>query len=222
MDHDQFFGGGFAGGFGGVDSLPGGTVRNDLAGRGNDDGLMITRDFQLSLPAGIFLRPHRAQRGGQFAPAFLSHGISLAVLGGRGPGEEQRGAKKQNGNGQWRAPGGGSLNARGNHLERSTSGINSEMCLMKCAFIFFRTSAGTSFQSPRFWSGRITCFTPKRAAASTFSLMPPTRRTRPRRLISPVMATSERTRRCINNEARAATMVTPALGPSLGVAPAGT
>ena len=36
---------------------------------------------------------------------------------------------------------------------------------------------------------------PKRDAAKTFSLMPPTRNTRPRRLISPVIAMSERTAR---------------------------
>ena len=63
----------------------------------------------------------------------------------------------------------------------------------KWAFNFWRTSAGTSSQSLRFWSGRMTCFKPDRAAARTFSLMPPTRRTRPRKLISPVMAISERT-----------------------------
>src|SRR5205814_10095501 len=68
----------------------------------------------------------------------------------------------------------------------------------------------------------MTCLIPARLAASTFSLIPPTASTRPRRLISPVIATSERTRRCVNSDASATTIVTPALGPSLGVAPAGT
>jgi len=63
---------------------------------------------------------------------------------------------------------------------------------------------------------------PARLAASTFSLIPPTGNTRPRKLISPVIATSERTNRCNSNDASAATIVTPALGPSFGVAPAGT
>jgi hypothetical protein len=36
----------------------------------------------------------------------------------------------------------------------------------------------------------------------------------PRKLISPVMAVSERTRRRASNEASAATIATPALGPS--------
>ena len=36
------------------------------------------------------------------------------------------------------------------------------------------------------------------------------------------MAMSERTLRLVNNDVRATTIVTPALGPSLGVAPAGT
>jgi predicted protein tyrosine phosphatase len=71
------------------------------------------------------------------------------------------------------------------------------MWLTKCAFIFLRTSAGASSQSTRFCSGNITCLSPKRDAASTFSLIPPTRITRPRRLISPVIAKSDLTRRRI-------------------------
>ena len=93
---------------------------------------------------------------------------------------------------------------------------------MKCTSSLCRTSSGTSLQSARFCSGRMTCLMPNRAAASTFSLMPPTRITRPRKLISPVIATSDRTRRRVSSDASAATTVTPALGPSLGVAPAGT
>ena len=59
-------------------------------------------------------------------------------------------------------------------------------------------------------------------AASTFSLSPPMGRTLPRRVISPVIATSLLTCRPERAEIRAVAMVTPALGPSLGMAPAGT
>ena len=48
------------------------------------------------------------------------------------------------------------------------------------------------------------------------------RRTRPRRVISPVMAVSGRAGVSLNNDAKAANMATPAEGPSLGTAPAGT
>src|SRR5580704_17440809 len=57
-----------------------------------------------------------------------------------------------------------------------------------------------------------------RAAATTFSLMPPTGSTRPRRLISPVIAVSLRTVRLVNSETRAVNIVTPALGPAFGIA----
>ena len=63
---------------------------------------------------------------------------------------------------------------------------------------------------------------PARCAATTFSLMPPTGSTRPRRLISPVIAVSLRIVRSVISEVSAMNMATPALGPSLGVAPAGT
>ena len=63
---------------------------------------------------------------------------------------------------------------------------------------------------------------PTRLAASTFSLMPPTGSTRPDRVISPVIARSPRTVRPVNSDASALTMVTPADGPSFGMAPEGT
>jgi hypothetical protein len=63
---------------------------------------------------------------------------------------------------------------------------------------------------------------PARFAASTFSLMPPTGSTFPRRVISPVMATSGRPARPVMSEANDVTMATPADGPSFGIAPAGT
>ena len=52
--------------------------------------------------------------------------------------------------------------------------------------------------------------------------MPPTGSTSPRKLISPVMAVSLRTVRPVKSETSAVNIATPALGPSLGVAPAGT
>jgi len=63
---------------------------------------------------------------------------------------------------------------------------------------------------------------PARCAPSTFSLIPPIGSTRPRKVISPVIATSSRTGRPVNKEAIAVSTVTPADGPSLGCAPAGT
>ena len=64
--------------------------------------------------------------------------------------------------------------------------------------------------------------TPARRAASTFSLMPPTGSTRPESVISPVIASSARTRRWVISETSAVSIVTPADGPSFGMAPAGT
>ena len=63
---------------------------------------------------------------------------------------------------------------------------------------------------------------PARCAPSTFSLMPPTGSTLPRRVISPVIATSWRTGRPVSSDASAVAIVTPADGPSFGTAPAGT
>ncbi len=63
---------------------------------------------------------------------------------------------------------------------------------------------------------------PARWAAMTFSLTPPMGRTSPRRVISPVMARSGRTVLPVKRETSAVYMATPAEGPSLGTAPAGT
>ena len=63
---------------------------------------------------------------------------------------------------------------------------------------------------------------PARLAASTFSLMPPTGSTLPDSVISPVIATSPRTGRRVSSETSAVAMVTPADGPSFGIAPEGT
>jgi len=64
--------------------------------------------------------------------------------------------------------------------------------------------------------------TPARRAARNFSLMPPTGSTLPLRVISPVMAVSGRTGVSVSRDASTVAMVTPAEGPSLGMAPAGT
>ena len=62
----------------------------------------------------------------------------------------------------------------------------------------------------------------ERRAASAFSRMPPTGSTRPLSVISPVMATSCRTGWLRAADRIAVAIVTPAEGPSLGIAPAGT
>src|SRR6185369_15435912 len=85
-----------------------------------------------------------------------------------------------------------------------------------------RTSAGMSSRSRRLRAGSSTVAMPARCAASTFSLTPPIGSTSPRRLISPVIATSLRTGRLLSSEVSATNIATPALGPSFGVAPAGT
>ena len=54
-----------------------------------------------------------------------------------------------------------------------------------------------------------------------FSLIPPTGRAKPYKDNSPVMAKSDLTRLPVKRETKATVMVTPALGPSLGVAAAG-
>lgn len=55
----------------------------------------------------------------------------------------------------------------------------------------------------------------------TLSLIPPTCKTRPRRVNSPVIAVSDLTLLWLKRETNAVTKVTPAEGPSLGTAPAG-
>jgi hypothetical protein len=71
-------------------------------------------------------------------------------------------------------------------------------------------------------AGAITVPMPLRCAASAFSFSPPIGSTWPVSVTSPVMATSSRTGRPVISETSAVVIVTPALGPSLGIAPAGT
>ena len=61
-----------------------------------------------------------------------------------------------------------------------------------------------------------------RRVANSFSLSPPMGNTSPRSVISPVIATSDLTGILVSTDTSAVHMATPALGPSLGVAPAGT
>ena len=84
-----------------------------------------------------------------------------------------------------------------------------------------RTVRSISDRSFSFSCGRITVDTPARNAAIVFSFSPPIGSTRPRSVISPVMATSRRTGRPVSAEQSAVTTVTPAEGPSLGTAPSG-
>ena len=84
-----------------------------------------------------------------------------------------------------------------------------------------RTSAGTSSRSGALRSGRITSVSPAACAASTFCFSPPIGSTRPCSVTSPVMPTVLFTGRPVSSDASAVTIVTPALGPSFGMAPAG-
>src|SRR6202165_48063 len=63
---------------------------------------------------------------------------------------------------------------------------------------------------------------PARTAASTLFLTPPMGSTSPRSEISPVMAVSLLTVLPVSRETSEVNMATPALGPSLGMPPAGT
>ena len=69
--------------------------------------------------------------------------------------------------------------------------------------------------------GKITVEMPPRWAARIFSLSPPIGSTRPRKVISPVMATSRRTLARSKADTIPVHIVMPADGPSLGIAPSG-
>ena len=72
-----------------------------------------------------------------------------------------------------------------------------------------------------FSSGMSTVLMPPRCAARTFSLRPPIGSTRPRSVISPVIARSWRTGMRVSADTSAVAIVMPADGPSLGIAPSG-
>jgi hypothetical protein len=70
-------------------------------------------------------------------------------------------------------------------------------------------------------SGIKTNCTPALFAARSFSFKPPMANTSPRKVISPVMATSARTGMSVNTDTNAVQTAAPAEGPSLGTAPSG-
>ena len=84
------------------------------------------------------------------------------------------------------------------------------------------THISISSRSFSFSAGMITVLTPWRRAAMVFSFSPPMGSTLPRRVISPVIATSRRTGIPESAETIAVQRVTPAEGPSFGTAPSGT
>ena len=85
-----------------------------------------------------------------------------------------------------------------------------------------RRCSGISSTSAALSSGATMWRIPRRCAASAFSFRPPIGSTCPLSVISPVIAVSERTGRPVTREAIAVAIVMPALGPSFGMAPAGT
>src|SRR5262245_28848357 len=89
-------------------------------------------------------------------------------------------------------------------------------------FISLRMVSFTSSRSRLFKDGRITVSILTRRAARTFSLIPPTGSTSPRRVISPVIAILRWTALPVSSDKIAVAIVTPADGPSFGMAPSGT
>ena len=82
-------------------------------------------------------------------------------------------------------------------------------------------SAESSSTSGLFSFGTNTVLIPAFLAASNFSFRPPMGRILPRRVISPVIATSARAFWPVMADIMAVAMVTPAEGPSFGTAPSG-
>lgn len=111
----------------------------------------------------------------------------------------------------------GGLDAHG----RSTRSMISITSSLKTRSMFSVASASRSLISTSLERGSMTVLTPARCAASSFSRIPFTGRMRPLRVSSPVMATSLRAGLPDSTESKDMAMVTPAEGPSLGIAPAG-
>ena len=86
---------------------------------------------------------------------------------------------------------------------------------------FANTSFDISMRSLLFKLGIITFFIPPRCAANNFYLRPPMGKTSPLKVISPVMATSDRTGMLVSDDMIAVVIPIPALGPSFGVAASG-
>ena len=112
--------------------------------------------------------------------------------------------------------------ASGLGRRRSAASRTWSMESTRTSFICLRISSGMSRRSFSFLRGRMTIAAPERCAARILLFRPPMGRTRPRRVISPVMATSLRTGMPVKALTMAVAIVMPADGPSLGMAPAGT
>src|SRR3954465_11759874 len=110
---------------------------------------------------------------------------------------------------------------RGFGRRRSAASSTWSMLSARTSLIDLRTSSGMSRRSFSFFFGRITIPAPARCAARILDLRPPIGSTRPRSVISPVIATSLRTGMPVSADTIAVAIVTPAEGPSLGMAPAG-
>src|SRR6266704_269552 len=121
-------------------------------------------------------------------------------------------------------PDGRGRSGRGRAYSGSSSASSSTSSIVSTGLISSScfTSSGTSMMSLWLRAGTSTVFTPARAAAVSFSLIPPIGSTRPRSVSSPVIATSWRAGRWHRSDASAAAIVIPADGPSFGTAPAGT
>src|SRR5579883_2808689 len=102
-----------------------------------------------------------------------------------------------------------------------TIGKTSSKCATGISSSFSSTYSGISCKSFSLPRGNKTVLIPARSAASTFSFNPPMARTRPRRVISPVIAMLPTTGRFDTAEMSAVQSATPAEGPSFGMAPSG-
>jgi hypothetical protein len=103
----------------------------------------------------------------------------------------------------------------------SASFSTSSIVDTRCIFIVSSTFFGMSARSFSLSLGSTMVFTPARWAARTFSFTPPIGRTLPRKVISPVIATSRRVLIFARAEIMAVASVMPAEGPSFGIAPSG-
>ncbi len=95
-----------------------------------------------------------------------------------------------------------------------TSSASFAGCIISC----FNITSGTSLRSFTFSSGIITSLTPALYAAIIFSFRPPIGSTCPLIVISPVIATWRFTGLFVKADTSDVAIVTPALGPSLGIA----
>ena len=116
----------------------------------------------------------------------------------------------------------GSSQTIGTGARTSALAITSSIRATGMMFIPPLMASEISVRSLALSSGISTVLMPPRAAASSFSFRPPIGSTRPRSVISPVMAMSRRIGMPVSTETMAVAIATPADGPSFGVAPSGT